>query len=64
MIVQNEHFVTNLGMVIHRCEPEWNTEKLVHYLQGQGHIEGSYDQSTTVSAVFFVLLSFLRPNLV
>ena len=39
-----DHFVTILGMVMQHHEPECHGEKIVCYLQGQGHSEGSYDQ--------------------
>ena len=38
--------------------------KIVFYLQGQDHSEGSYDQNMTLSAIFSELLILQQPNMV
>ena len=50
-------------MVMHQYKLECHAEKLVCHLQGQGHIEGLYDQHMTVFIVFFELLILLQLNL-
>ena len=39
-------------------------KKLVHYLQGQGHSKGLYDQNMTIFTVSSKLVVSLQPNLV
>ena len=46
-----EHFVTKLGMVMQRHEPEGRTD-FFFYLQGQGHSVGSLDQNITFYHIF------------
>ena len=45
-------------------EPECHSEKIVCYLHGQGHNEGSYNQNISVSTVSFELLIHLQTDLV
>ena len=58
-------FLTKLGMVVYYHLAMGHAEKLLHYLQCQGHSEGLYDQNVTI---FFTrslkLLVCLQPNLV
>ena len=42
-----EPFTAKLGMVMHHYEPDCLPKRLVCYLQGQGHSEGSYNQNMT-----------------
>ena len=51
-------------MVVYFREAICRAEKLVHYLQSQGHSEGLYNQGMAVSTVCFKLLVRLHPNLV
>ena len=51
-----EHFVTNLGTVMQQHKPECHAEKIVCYLQGQGHSKGSYDKNIILSTIFSELL--------
>ena len=51
------------GMVMHHHGPECHAKRLVCYLQGQGHSDGSIIKKT-VSTIFTELLIFLQPNLV
>ena len=39
--------IIKLDMVMQHHEPECDVEKVVWYLQGQGHNESSYDQIVT-----------------
>ena len=39
-----EPFVTKLGVVMHRHRPKCYVKRLVRYLRGHGHSEGSYNQ--------------------
>ena len=59
-----KHFVTEPGMVMQYYEPDCLAEKMVWYLQGQGHSEGSYNQTFAVSTISSELLILLQPNLV
>ena len=42
-----ELFTTKLCMVMHHYEPDCLLKRLVCCLQGQGHIEGLYNQNVT-----------------
>ena len=44
-------------------KPKCHAEKLVHCVQCQGHSEGLYNQSMTISVVSSKLLVGLQPNL-
>ena len=55
---------TKVGMVMHHYEPDCLPKRLVCYLQGQGHSEGSHNHNMTVSTIFAELLILLLPNLV
>ena len=57
-------FLTNFGMVVYYHEVICHVEKLVHYLQCQGHSEGLYNQNMIISAVSSKLLVCLQPNLI
>ena len=59
-------FLTKLGMVVYYHESVFHAEKLVHYLQCQGHSEGLYNQHMTISSstISPKLLVCLQPNLV
>ena len=57
-------FLTILVIVVYYHETEFTAEKLVRYLQGQGHSEGLYSQNGTVSAISSKLLVRLQTNLV
>ena len=59
-ILNQEHFVTKLGMVLQHHKPECQTEKLVHCVQCQGHSKGLYNQNMTISVVSSKLL--VQPN--
>ena len=41
------HFKPKLGMVVYYYEVECHVQKLVHYLQCQGHSKGLYKQNMT-----------------
>ena len=47
----NLFFLTKLGMLMYYHEAMCHSEKLVHYLQCQGHSENLYDQNTTVFSI-------------
>ena len=51
-------------MVAYYPEAECHAEKVVHYLQCQGHSEDLYDQNVTIFAISSKLLVRLQPNLV
>ena len=51
-------------MVVYYHEGMCLVEKLVHYLQCQGHNKGLYNQNTTVSVVSSVLLVSLQLNII
>ena len=55
---------TKLGMVVYYHEAMCHTEKLVHYLQCQGHSKGLYNQNMTIFTMSSRLLVCLQPNLV
>ena len=38
-------------MVVYYYEAECHAEKMVHYLQDQGHCEGLCNQNTTISTI-------------
>ena len=54
-----EHFVTKPGMVMQHQKPEWHAEKLVHFVQCQGHSEGLYNQNMTIFIMSSKLLVYL-----
>ena len=45
-------------------KPECHAEKLVHYVQCQGHSKGLYYQNMTISVVASKLLVGLQSNLI
>ena len=49
-------FLTKLGMVVYYHGVECHAEKLVHYLQFQGHSKGLYNQNMTISTITSELL--------
>ena len=49
-------FPTKLGMGVYYHESMCHAEKLVHYLQCQGHSKGLYNQNVTVFTVTSKLL--------
>ena len=51
-------------MVVYYHEAMYHEEKMVQYLQCQGHSEGLYNQNTTIFTVCSKLLVRLQPNLV
>ena len=53
-----------LGIVVYYHEAVCHAEKLVHYLQCQGHSDGLYNQNMTICTVSAKLLVCLQPNLV
>ena len=57
-------FWTKLGMLVYYHEEMCYAEKLVHYLQCQGHSEGLYDQNMTIFTISSKLLVHLRPDLI
>ena len=57
-------FGTKLGEVMQCHELEYHPKRLVCYLEGQSHSDGSYDQNMRVSAISFKLLILSQPNLV
>ena len=57
-------FSTKLGMVVYYHEVECHAEKLVYYLQCQGHSEGLYNQNMTISTTSSKPLVCLQANLV
>ena len=58
------HFFTKLGMVVYYHEVKCYAEKLVLYLQCQGHSEGLYKQNMTIFLISSKLLVRLQPNFV
>ena len=56
-------FLTNLGMVVY-YEAESCAEKLVLYLQSQGHSKGLYIQNVTLSTISSKQLVCFQQNLV
>ena len=63
-IIFYDFFFTKLSMVMYYHEAMCRAEKLVHYLQCQGHSEGLYDQNITIFTISFKLQVCLQPNLV
>ena len=59
-----EPFVTKLGMVMRHHRPSCHTRRLVCYLQGQGHSEGSYNQIWPFLPYLLNFWSFLQPNVI
>ena len=59
----NQYF-TKFGMVVYYHEVDCHAEKLVHYLQCQGHSEGLYNQNCTICTISFKLLVSLQPTLI
>ena len=57
------HFDTKLGMVMQHHELECYAEKLVRCLQCQGHSEGLYNQTMTISALSSKQVVCLQANL-
>ena len=51
-------------MVVYYREVMCHAEKLVHYLQCQGHSEGLHNQNMTIFTISSKLLVHLQPNLV
>ena len=51
-------------MVVYYHVAMCNVEKLVYYLQRQGHIEGLYNQNMPIFTISSKLLVRLQPNLV
>ena len=51
-------------MVVYYHEAMYHAEKLVHYLQCQGHSEGLYNQNMTIFYYISKLLDPLQPHLV
>ena len=57
-------FAVILGMVMHHYQPQCHLKRLVCYLQGQGHTDGSYDQNVTISIIPTTELQvLLQPDL-
>ena len=59
-----EHFVTKPDMVLQHHKPECCVEKLLHWVQCQGHSEGLSNKNMTISVVSSKLQVGLQPNLV
>ena len=58
-------FFTKLGRVVYYYhEAMCHVEKLVHYLQCQGHSAGLYNHNMTIFTIASKLLVCLEPNLV
>ena len=58
------HFLLNFCMMEYYHEAMCRVEKLVHYLQCQGHSKGLYNQNLTFFTISSTLLVCLKPNLV
>ena len=56
--------VFSLCMVVYYHEVMCHAEKLVHYLECQGHSEGLYDQNMTIFTISSKLLVPLQTRLV
>ena len=52
-LLNHQTFCYQLGMLMHHYKPEYHTEKLVSYLQGQGHRKGLYDRNMTFYNIFW-----------
>ena len=59
-----EQFATKLGMMVYYHEAMCHVEKIVHYLQCQGHSKGLYNQNMTIFTISSKLLVHLQPNLI
>ena len=59
-----KHFVIKPGILMHHYKPDCLAEKLVHFVQCQGHRKVLYNQIITISVVSSKLLVSLQPNLV
>ena len=46
-------FLTKLGIMVYYREVMCHAEKLVHYLECQGHSEGLYNQNMTIFYYIF-----------
>ena len=57
-------FFTKLGIAVNYHESMCHVEKLILYLQCQGHSEGLYNKNMTIFTVSSKLLVSLEPNLV
>ena len=57
-------FFTKLGIVVYYHEAVCLAEKLIHYLQCQGHSGDLRDQNMTIFDILSELLVRLQPNLV
>ena len=55
---------TTLGVVLYYHELMCHAEKLIHFLQCQGHSVGSCNQTMTISIISSKLLVRLQPNLI
>ena len=51
-------------MVMQHDKPERHAEKLIHYIQFQGHSQGLCNQNMTISVASSKLLVSLQRNLV
>ena len=60
----NHFFKTKLGMVVYFHRATCHVEKMVHYLQCQGHSKSLNKQNITISIISSKLLFHLQPNLV
>ena len=58
LILSEQHLLNHstlfnkLGMMVYYHEVVCHAEKLLYYLQCQGHSEGLYNQSMTISTIF------------
>ena len=57
-------FNTKLGMVVYYHESMCHAEKLVHYLQCQGHSKDLYNQNMTIFTMSSKLLVRMKRNMV
>ena len=57
-------FLIRLGTVVYYHEAMCHAEKMVHYLECQGHSEGLNKQNITISTISSRLLFHLQPYLV
>ena len=57
------HFI-KLSMVVYYHQAMCHAEKLIHYLQCQGHIKGLYNENTIIFTISSKLLVCLQTNLV
>ena len=55
---------TKLGVVVYYHEVVCHAEKLVHYLQCQGHSKALYNQNLTIFTISSEMLVRMQPNLV